>query len=157
MNDSIDGGEARGVEVREARAADLPELLACYGELHPDDPEVDAATAAAIWREISTQAGRTVLVAARGDALGGTVDCLLVPNLTRGGRPFMFVENVVVRNAYRRQGVGSLLIGAALARAAEAGCYKVQLLSRASRTDAHAFYEACGFGPSAQGYRRYLP
>jgi hypothetical protein len=33
----------------------------------------------------------------------------------------------------------------------------VQLLSRACRADAHAFYQASGFTPSAQGYRSYSP
>lgn len=70
------------------------------------------------------------------------------------GRSFMLVENVVVGQAHRRQGVGAALLAAASDLARSAGCYKAQLLPRADRTGAHAFYEACGFTPSAQGYRR---
>ncbi|MEU6328527.1 hypothetical protein ABZ851_14795 [Streptomyces sp. NPDC047049] len=36
-----------------------------------------------------------------------------------------------------------------------AGCYKAQLLA-ADDEYVHAFYEACGFKPLAQGFRRYL-
>jgi ribosomal protein S18 acetylase RimI-like enzyme len=86
----------------------------------------------------------------------GTVDCAALPNLTRGARPFMLVENVVVSGEYRRAGVGSALLEAAMRLARQAGCYKVQLLSRAERSAAHAFYESRGFRPVAQGYRRYL-
>ncbi len=86
----------------------------------------------------------------------GTATCVVVPNLTRGGRPYMLIENVVVSAAVRRRGVGRRLLDAALGLAVAAGCYKVQLLSNATRVEAHAFYEACGFRPLAQGYRMYL-
>ncbi len=63
----------------------------------------------------------------------GTVDCAILPNLTRGGRAFMVVENVVVASAARRGGVGAVLMDAAVTLARAAGCYKVQLLSRMTR------------------------
>ncbi|CAJ60404.1 Putative acetyltransferase (partial) [Frankia alni ACN14a] len=40
--------------------------------------------------------------------------------------------------------------------ARSANCYKVQLLSRNDRSEAHLFYEATGFAPSAAGVRMYL-
>lgn len=86
----------------------------------------------------------------------GTVDCTVLPNLTRGTRPFMLVENVVVAAAHRRAGVGSALLEAAVRLAHQAGCYKVQLLSRTERDTAHAFYESRGFRAVAQGYRLYF-
>jgi hypothetical protein len=39
-------------DVREANEADLPELMACYGEPHPDDVAVEAPAAAAIWEPL---------------------------------------------------------------------------------------------------------
>ena len=39
--------------------------------------------------------------------------------------------------------------------AASAHCYKIQLLA-AGEPEVHAFYRACDFAPSAQGFRRYL-
>jgi len=74
----------------------------------------------------------------------------------RAARPFMLVENVVVTAALRRSGIGTALLDAVVALARDAGCYKIQLLSRASRHGAHAFYEARGFRTVAQGYRLYL-
>jgi GNAT superfamily N-acetyltransferase len=95
--------------------------------------------------------------AAAAPVVVGTVDCLVSPNLTRGGRPFLLVENMVVGAAYRRLGIGARLLAAAVDLAEARNCYKAQLLSRDTRTEAHAFYEACGFRPTARGYRRYLP
>jgi GNAT superfamily N-acetyltransferase len=149
------------ITIRRAVDADLPVLLALYAELHPDDVPPPPEAAAKIWRQIEEQSGRSVLVAMLGgvgldEIVAGTADCTVLPNLTRGGRPFMLVENVVVAQVYRRLGVGRALLAAAVTDANGAGCYKVQLLSRDTRSAAHAFYEALGFRAVAQGYRRYL-
>lgn len=144
------------VHVRPASEADVPALLELYAELHPADPRPPAQTALDVWRAIQAQAGRTVLVAESAGTVIGTVDCAVLPNLTRGARPFALIENVVVTAGRHRSGVGSALLEAAVSLARQAGCYKVQLLSRAERHAAHAFYESHGFRAVAQGYRRYL-
>jgi GNAT superfamily N-acetyltransferase len=134
----------------------MPALLALYAELHPDDPAPSTQAAVGAWRAIDAQAGRVVFLAESDGVVVGTIDCATLPNLTRGARPFMLVENVVVAAEHRRLGVGAALLGAAFAMARQAHCYKIQLLSRASREAAHAFYESLGFGAVAQGYRLYL-
>ncbi|GGO47105.1 acetyltransferase [Streptomyces daqingensis] len=144
------------VTVRPASEAELPELLALYGELNPDDAPLPRASAEAVWQAVAGQRGRTVLVADALGAVAGTADCLVMPNLTRGGRGVMFVENVVVAGAFRRTGVGRRLLEAAVRLGEAEGCYKVQLLA-ADDEYVHAFYEACGFSALAQGFRRYLP
>jgi GNAT superfamily N-acetyltransferase len=144
------------VTVRVATEPDVPALLALYGQLHPSDANVPAERAHRVWRAISGQWGRTILVAERDGCVVGTADCLLVPNLTHGCRPYLQVENVVVAEAARRGGVGSGLIHAATAAARAAGCYKIQLQSRVDRLAAHTFYESCGLTATATGYRRYL-
>jgi ribosomal protein S18 acetylase RimI-like enzyme len=144
------------ISVRPASESDVPALLNLYGELHPADTPPSAQTALDVWRAIQAQAGRTVLVAQSAATVVGTVDCAVLPNLTRSARPFALIENVVVTTGWRRSGVGSALLQAAVALARQAGCYKVQLLSRAERHAAHAFYESHGFRAVAHGYRRYL-
>nr|WP_239081422.1 GNAT family N-acetyltransferase [Streptomyces sp. SID9727] len=147
-----------GVEitVRTATEQDLPALLALYRELNPDDAALSPEVARAGWERIAAQQGRTVLVAAEaGGAVVGTADSIVMPNLTRGGRGILFVENVVVAGAGRRRGVGRRLLDAVVDLAEEAGCYKVQLLA-ADDAYVHTFYESCGFEPRAQGFRRYL-
>ena len=144
------------ITIRPAVEADLPSLLALYAELHTEDPVLPLARATRLWREIAVQPGRRVLLAWLDEAVVGTADCAVLPNLTRGGRAFMVVENVVVAAAARRRGVGRRLFAAAVAVARSEGCYKVQLLSRSDRAEAHAFYESCGFRAVAAGYRRYL-
>ncbi|MFE9816822.1 GNAT family N-acetyltransferase [Streptomyces sp. NBC_00236] len=143
------------ITVRPAAENDLPALLALYGELNPDDAPLPPASAHDVWQRITRQRGRTVLVADAADTLAGTADCLVMPNLTRGGRAILFVENVVVAGTAQRRGVGRRLMDAAVHLAAAEGCYKVQLLA-ADDAYVHTFYEACGFDAAAQGFRRYI-
>jgi len=144
------------ITTRPASEVDVPALLALYAELHPDDPEPTTQAAVGAWRAIEAQAGRVVFLAESDGVAVGTIDCATLPNLTRGARSFMLVENVVVAAGYRRSGVGAALLAAAVALARHTHCYKIQLLSRAGREAAHAFYESLGFRAVAQGYRLYL-
>jgi GNAT superfamily N-acetyltransferase len=143
------------ITVRAAAKADLAALLGLYGELNPDDAPLSQDAADAVWAAISGQQGRTVLVAEADGAVAGTADCIVMPNLTRGGRAILFVENVVVAGRFQRRGVGSRLMEAAVRLGESAGCYKVQLLA-ADDEYVHSFYEACGFEAPAQGFRRYV-
>ena len=130
-------------------------LLTLYGELNPDDGPLPQASADAVWAAISSQQGRTVLVADADGTVIGAADCLIMPNLTRGGRGILFVENVVVSSPFQRRGVGRQLMEAAVQLGKAAGCYKVQLLA-ADDEYVHTFYEACDFRALASGFRRYL-
>ncbi|MBV7668567.1 GNAT family N-acetyltransferase [Streptomyces halstedii] len=144
------------ITVRSAVEVDLSVLLALYSELNPDDPQLPETSADAIWAAISRQQGRTILVAETGGTVAGTADCIVMPNLTRGGRAILFVENVVVASSFQRRGVGRQLMEAAVRLGESAGCYKVQLLA-ADDAYVHTFYEACGFKALAEGFRRYIP
>ena len=71
--------------------------------------------------------------------------CVIIPNLTRGQRPYAFVENVVTHEDYRKLGFAS----ACLARAKEIttveGCYKMMLLTGAKIDSTLRFYENAGY------------
>ena len=108
------------------------------------------------WESILGQDGHFVLVAEVAGEIVGTADLLIVVNLTHELRPWAIVEHLVVATHARRRGIGRALLADAVARAEAAGCYKVQLLSRKERSDAHRFYEAVGFERAADGFRRYF-
>jgi GNAT superfamily N-acetyltransferase len=145
-----------GIDVRPAVESDLPALLDLYRELHPADPVLPDDVARQTWKQIQAQQGRTILVAEVDGVVAGTVDCTVLPNLTRGARPFVQLENVVVAQSHRRRGIGARLLEATAELAKAAGCYKVQLHTALVRSAAHAFYEAAGYEANAQGYRCYF-
>ncbi|MEU1590413.1 GNAT family N-acetyltransferase [Micromonospora sp. NPDC005710] len=150
----MSGGD---VVVRAATPQDDPEqVFDVLRHLAPDAVRPGADLLATAWRDLHAQRGRRLLLAVAGDTLVGTLDTLVAPNLTHGARPYMVVENVVVAPEWRRRGVARALLLTALDDATAAGCYKVQLVSHAARTDAHRFYASLGFARSAVGYRRYL-
>jgi len=147
------------VIVRTAEPQDLDQILALYEQLaegRPAAAPTHGEAAAALYERIRAQTGRDLLVAVVDGVVVGTADVLVVANLTHDGRPWMIVENVVVESGAQRQGVGQGLMEDVLRRARGGGCYKIQLLSRKGRSDAHAFYERLGFEASAEGYRQYL-
>ncbi|MEX0666663.1 MAG: GNAT family N-acetyltransferase [Acidimicrobiia bacterium] len=147
------------LEIRSATARDLSGVLEIYAQLAEQRAESLPATkddAARILEEILADRRRVLLVAVTSRRVVGTADLVIVANLTHGGKPWAIVENMAVEEAERRTGVGASLMREIERRAREAGCYKVQLLSRKNRKEAHAFYDAVGYEASAEGFRRYF-
>jgi GNAT superfamily N-acetyltransferase len=71
-----------------------------------------------------------LLVANFGGQVVASYVLTIIPNLTRGARPYGLIENVVTYREYRHQGIGSRLLGHALQVAHEKGCYKVMFVDR---------------------------
>jgi GNAT superfamily N-acetyltransferase len=138
---------------REARSEDLNAVLRLYGQLHPTDPVLDDSTAAKVFEQIVGTAGLHVFVLEHQGAIVATTYLNVVPNLTRSGSPYAIIENVVVEQTLRGQGLGKKVMAETLQVAWNAGCYKVMLLTGSRRPSTHAFYRACGFsGDDKTGY-----
>lgn len=131
--------------VRALRQDDLESLLRLYAQLSLNDPPVERARLTATWQRILGDASLHYVGAFAGDALVATCHAVVVPNLTRGARPYAVIENVVTDEAYRQQGHGARAMRALIERCWSLGCYKVQLASGVQRGGAHAFYESLGF------------
>lgn len=146
------------VEIRPATDRDLEVMHRLLSEMHgkPAWRTDDTERAAAAWQLILAEQHRHVLIADVDGVPVGTVDLVIVPNLSRGVAPWAGVENLVVTEQLRGRGVGRALLDAAISKARESGCYKVQLVSAAKRGNAHRLYDAAGFSAPVNGYRRYL-
>ena len=145
--------------IRPATLADLPGALDLLRQLNPDDPDLPASTARAAWQAMLGTQGLTVLVAEQAGALVGTCTLVVVPNLSRGARPYGVIENVVTDAAHRGQGIGHAVLGDAVQRAWAAGCYKVMLMTGSTKPSTLQFYESAGFEQSKTGFqiRRHPP
>jgi GNAT superfamily N-acetyltransferase len=131
--------------IRELEAADLDVLLALYGDLHAGDEPVLPERAQAVWSAIKADPAQLYLGAFLGRELVAACNAAIIPNLTRGCRPYAVIENVVTAASHRRQGYGSAVLEEAVARCWARDCYKVMLMSATGRPAAHEFYEALGF------------
>ena len=61
------------------------------------------------------------------------------------GRPFAFMEGLVVDKSARGQGIGSQMIAEFIRLAKRKDCYKLIFTSGFDRQEAHILYEKLGF------------
>ncbi len=150
------------ITIREATEKDIPCILELYRQLTITTSPTEQNYSANLdvyqraFSKIKAFTGCELLVAEEISEVVGTIVLIIVPNLSHKALPWAAVENVVVDERYRRQGIGRLLMDYATARAREAGCYKIQLISDKRRTEAHKFYRTLGYKASGHGFRLYL-
>jgi GNAT superfamily N-acetyltransferase len=134
------------ISIRPAAVADLDQVLALLAHLHEHDlPAPDPAVLARTWAQILECPLLHCLVAELDGRPAGTCLLAVVPNLTRGARPFAVIENVVAHPSARGRGLGSKLVRHALDLAWEKGCYKAMIQTDPFRPGIDAFYERLGF------------
>ena len=144
--------------VRAASKHDLPRLIELLAQLSLDEAREDlsrphpSAYDAAL-QEVLADPRQTLLVAEEDGAVVGMACYIQVPNLSHVGRPYAFVEDVVVDAVMRGKGYGEALMQRAIELARTAGCYKLVLTSNKARTDAHRFYRRLGFKATHEGFR----
>jgi ribosomal protein S18 acetylase RimI-like enzyme len=146
--------------VRPVSRDDLAQLLELIEQLHDEASSAESAevseAARLAFESIVSQADRHLLVAEEAGRIVGSVDLLIVTNLSRHIRPWATIENLIVDSGHRKMGIATELMNRAEEIAREAGCYKVQLISNARRFSAHEFYEGLGFDAPVKGFRKYL-
>lgn len=133
------------VTVRRIEQDELDALLDLYHDLSPNDPPLKQEDAQQIFRRLLRSEEVDIWVAVRAEAIVATCVAITVPNLTRGGRPFVVIENVVTKREFRNQGIGKALLQHVITLAKEQGAYKVMLQTGSSNPATHAFYKGLGF------------
>lgn len=111
-----------------------------------------AAGIAGRFRELAKDPDHGLFVAVAGDSVVGFLHVFARRALHT--KHAAQVLAMAVAPSYRRGGIGSLLLAAAEAWAAERGLASVMLYSAGGRNDAHGFYAACGYAPNT-GVNRY--
>lgn len=127
------------------------EIVAAFDRLLPQlSRSAEALDAAALRRLVSYDAN-TILIARSGDAIVGTLTLVVFP-IPTGLRAW--IEDVVVDESARGQGVGAALTEEALRIARAAGVRTVDLTSRPERAAANRLYQRLGFAQrNSQVYR----
>lgn len=138
--------------VRFAAEHDLPEVLSLYRHLHPHDPELETAAAERVWSRLLASGLMTVVVAQAAEQLVSSCTLAIVPNLSRGGRSYGVIENVVTHADHRRLGLGRRVLAHALDIAWQTDCYKVLLATGSRRETTLRFYEGAGFERGGKTY-----
>lgn len=146
------------LHIRHATEDDAAALLDLYEHLSPGDERCPLERAKANINRIAQIDGSAILLGLRHGAVITSCTLLVVPNLTRGGRPYAIIENVVTHAHHRGQGLGKAILDAACERAWDQGGYKVMLSTGSARPSVLSFYKSAGFDQSRTGFqKRRLP
>ncbi len=132
------------MQIRIAGINDYKQILNLMRQLNPLDQEV-ADVELKVFEEIIESTYLNLIVAEDDGILLGSCYLNIIPNMTRGGRPYAVIENVITDEKYRNQGIGKAMMNEAINKAWRAGCYKIMLLTGRNNESTHRFYQRCGF------------
>jgi len=135
------------ITFRLVQESDLAPMLDLFCDLHEEDAPATTKQIKSVWMEILTNKSIHHYLAETEGILVASCHLVVVPNLTRGGRPYGVIENVVTKKEFRRQGIGTRLLRHVLREAWELDCYKVMLMTGSKRKAVHQFYKKAGFKP----------
>ena len=118
------------------------EVVEAFGVLLPQLSRSAPPADRAVLERVAGSAAITLLIARSDGKISGTLSLVMFP-IPTGVRAW--IEDVIVDQAARGQGVGQVLTIEALRIAEEAGARTVDLTSRPSREAAGRLYERVGY------------
>jgi N-acetylglutamate synthase-like GNAT family acetyltransferase len=139
--------------IRNARPDDAERIAELYKQL-VSNPEVMVQPGRI--SAISGDPNTGLFVCELSGEVQGTALVSLCADVMFGSQPFAVIENVVVDEDVRGQGLGEALLRHIEAFCLASNCSKMMLLSSIQREDAHRFFERAGFaGSSKRGFVKY--
>jgi len=100
-----------------------------------------------------------ILIGAKDDNrnLVGSLLGIICKDLGGDCRPYIIVENVIVKSSCRGMGIGKVLMSFIEEFARMKNCYFTMLVSAFRRKDSHKFYESIGYANDVvKGFKKYL-
>ncbi|MHB1145755.1 MAG: GNAT family N-acetyltransferase [Thiobacillus sp.] len=148
----------KDIRITPASEADIPELIELLGVLFsieqdftPDTDKQRRGLAALL----ASSGGHIAIARDQAARAVGMATAQLVIS-TAEGAPSAWIEDVVVREDWRGQGLGRALLDAVLAWARARGAVRAQLLADLDNTPALAFYDRLAWQPTRLGARRLM-
>ncbi|MEM7801946.1 MAG: GNAT family N-acetyltransferase [Chloroflexota bacterium] len=127
------------------------QLIDLYTHLHQkDEPLPIDGVVQETWDQIITMPGHLPLGLYINERLVSSCILVVIPNLTRGCRPYGLIENVVTHADFRGRGLGKEILRYALEVAWKQNCYKVMLMTGRKDEAVFRFYEGVGFKRDAK-------
>lgn len=131
--------------VREAEKEDLGSILELYLCLHERSVPEASEELCRAWKRILEDEDHHLIVNEVDGRIAASCVCVVIPNLTRGGRPYALVENVVTHTEFRGRGLALACLEYAKEIARRSGCYKMMLLTGSKEKETLAFYRKAGY------------
>ena len=134
--------------VREVTKNDLNELLELYLHLHEEEIPQMTEHLKSTWDMIIQDKNHHIVVNEIDGKIVSSCVCVIIPNLTRGIRPYAFIENVVTHSDYRGKGYAKQCLNFAKEIAVKTNCYKMMLLTGSKDEKTLKFYGSAGYNSS---------
>lgn len=131
--------------VRLIKSTELEKLLELYTHLHEKAVPEITENIRLMWEQICNDNNHNIIVIEKDGKLISSCVCVIIPNLTRGIRPYAFVENVVTHKDYRGKGYATECLDFAREIAKQKNCYKMMLLTGSKNLSTLAFYKRAGY------------
>ena len=131
--------------VREIYENELNALLELYLNLHEQSVPEMSDNLKNTWDSIMNDKNHHIIVKVIDDKIVASCVCVIIPNLTRGVRPYAFIENVVTHKDYRGRGYATACLNFAKEIAVSENCYKMMLLTGSKEKKTLDFYERAGY------------
>lgn len=131
--------------VREIYENELNALLELYLNLHEQSVPEMSDNLKNTWDSIMNNKNHHIIVKVIDDKIVASCVCVIIPNLTRGVRPYAFIENVVTHKDYRGRGYATECLNFAKEIAVSENCYKMMLLTGSKEKKTLDFYERAGY------------
>jgi len=131
--------------IREINSNDFDSLMKLYMQLHDNPfPEKDERVMS-VWEEILNDPNHHIVVAEENGEIVSSCVCVIIPNLTRGQRPYAFIENVITDENHRKRGLATACLDYTREIAKKENCYKMMLLTGSKSDSTLRFYEQAGY------------
>lgn len=138
-----------------ATVDDLESLAELYEELSGE--KTDLFEMKVNFKLMESNPSYVVLTAKEDDIVVGSVMGIICLDLVRKCKPFMVIENVVVKSTSRGRGIGVKLMEEIEKIGRKRNCYYTMFVSGGHRKESHKFYEAVGYDLDfVQGFKKYL-
>ena len=127
--------------VREIKENELNQLLQLYTHLHETTVPEESEHLKQTWQTIMQDSNHHIIVKMVDGQIVSSCVCVIIPNLTRGVRPYAFIENVVTHKDYRSKGYAKECLNFAKEIAKQMNCYKMMLLTGAKEDTTLTFIQ----------------
>jgi GNAT superfamily N-acetyltransferase len=141
-------------QIRSCRPDDFATALRLLGQLWPDK-DLDTVALRQVFDHTLESASQIYLCAENSDGIIGFASLTIKNNLWRAAN-LGHIDELIVEQSWRNQGLGTQLLEQIIARARETNCTRVELDSAFHRTEAHRFCEQHGFENRAYLFSKTL-
>lgn len=143
------------ININRISHGDLPELAVLFRELTGNEQNTENLEKNFV--RIEQNDDYIILGAYVNGKLAGSLMGIVCLDFVDECCPFMLIENVIVSDKFRGQGIGRELMAKIESIAEERDCCYIIFVSGSKRTEAHKFYESIGYDPGeAKGFKKKL-